>query len=165
MPPPVLAGCTEPLVDGAPGLRGLWEVVAVEVNRTLVPRDGHRVYGMLQRIEQAGDRMVVTGGGAIHDMRCDGTAERGVNDVAERDYKTKTTVVAPYGGGVHVLRPVGIPIEVTRRLGRRGDSLGLRRIHRKVAANPRDSILRVGCTMIPEGETITSTATAFACTT
>lgn len=116
MPPPVLAGCTEPLVDGAPDLRGLWEVIAVEVNGTLVPGDGHRAYGILQRIEQAGDRMVVTGGGVIHDMRCDGTAGHGVNDVAERDFTTKITVVATYEGGVHVLRPVGIPIEVTRRL-------------------------------------------------
>ena len=116
MPPPILAGCSEPLVDGAPDLRGLWEVVAVEINRTLIPRDGHRAYGMLQRIEQAGNRMVVTGSGVIHDMRCDGTTAHGVRDVAERDFTTKITVVATYEDGVHVLRPVGIPIEVTRRL-------------------------------------------------
>lgn len=52
--------------------------------------DGQRAYDMLQRIEQAGDRMVVTGGGVIHDMRCDGTAEHGVNDVAERDFTTRS---------------------------------------------------------------------------
>jgi hypothetical protein len=116
MPAPVLAECTEPLVDGAPDLRGLWEVVSVEANGSTVPRDRHKAYGMRQRIEQAGDRMVVTGGGVIHDMRCDGTAEHGVNDVAERDFTTRITVVATYENGVHVLRPVGIPIEVTRRL-------------------------------------------------
>jgi hypothetical protein len=115
MPPPVLEGCSEPLVEGAPDLRGLWQVRAVDMNGAPAP-EGHRLYGMLQRIEQAGDRMVVTGGGVIHDMRCDGTVENGVNDVAERDFKTRITVVATYEGGVHVLRPVGMPIEVTRRL-------------------------------------------------
>jgi hypothetical protein len=77
MPPPVLAGCTEPLRAGAPDLRGLWQVVAVEVNGAPAAA-AHKAYGMLQRIEQAEDRMVVTGGGVIHDMRCDGTAENGV---------------------------------------------------------------------------------------
>ena len=115
MPPPVLDGCTEPLQPGAPALHGIWRVEAIEVNGAPVP-EGHRAYGMLQRIEQAGDRMVVTGAGVIHDMRCDGTAENGVSDVAERDFRTKITVVATYEDGVHVLRPVGIPIEVTRRL-------------------------------------------------
>jgi hypothetical protein len=76
---------------------------------------------MLQRIEQAADRMVVTAGGVIHDMRCDGTPENGVNDVAERDFKTRITVIATYEDGVHVLRPVGIPVEVTRR--RDGDEM------------------------------------------
>ena len=120
MPPPVLAGCTDPLVSPAPDLRGLWIVEQVEVNGTPAPPE-HRAYGMLQRIEQAVDRMVVTGGGVIHDMRCDGTAGNGVNDVAERDFKTEITVVASYEHGVHVLRPVGIPVEVTRR--RDGDEM------------------------------------------
>jgi hypothetical protein len=38
-----------------------------------------------------------------------------VHDVAEFDFETRITVVAAYEDGVHVLRPVGIPIEVTRR--------------------------------------------------
>jgi hypothetical protein len=54
-------------------------------------------------------------------MRCDGTAERGVNDVAN-DFTTPITVVATFEDGVHVLRPVGLPgVEVTRRLD--GDQL------------------------------------------
>ena len=65
-------------------------------------------------IEQCGDCVVVTGGGIIHDMRADGTVERGVHDVAEFDKTTPITVVATYEDGVHVLRPVGIPIEVRR---------------------------------------------------
>ena len=115
MPPPVLAGCTEALVEGAPDLRGVWETVSVEVKGEPAP-DGHKAYGIVQRIEQAGDRIVVTGRGVVHDMRCDGTVENGVNDVAERDFKTRITVVATYENGAHVLRPAGIPVEVTRRL-------------------------------------------------
>jgi hypothetical protein len=114
MPPPILAGCTEPLSPGAPDLRGMWTIVAVDVAGA--PAPDHRAMGMVQRIEQAGDRLVVTAGGVVHDMRCDGTEERGVRDVAERDYTTGIVVVATYEDGVHVLRPVGMPgIEVTRR--------------------------------------------------
>jgi hypothetical protein len=47
-------------------------------------------------------------------MRCDGTEENGVHDVAEVDKQTEIRVVATYEDGVHVLRPVGIPIEVRR---------------------------------------------------
>ena len=119
MPPPVLAGCDEPLVDGAPDLRGLWKVVTVEVDERPVP--DHHVIGHVQRVEQAGDRLVVTAGGVVHDMRCDGTEANGVNDVAEFDKTTPITVVATYEDGVHVLRPVGLPIEVRR--WREGDQL------------------------------------------
>ena len=83
--------------------------------------DAHPVLGHVQRVEQCGDRLVVTGGGVVHDMRCDGTEEHGVHDVAEFDYTTPITVVASYGGGVHVLRPVGLPIEVRR--WREGDDM------------------------------------------
>jgi hypothetical protein len=115
MPPPVLAGCGEALTEGAPDLRGTWEVVTVEVNGR-VTDTSHPVYGLVQRIEQAGDRMVVTAAGVIHDMRCDGTLENGVNDVAERDFRTRIRVAASYEGSVHVLRPEGIPVEVRRWL-------------------------------------------------
>ena len=119
MPDPVLAGCTDPLVPGAPDLRGRWRVVAVAVDGVDDP--AHRVLGHEQRIEQAGDRLVVTASGIIHDMRCDGTEEHGVHDVAEFDHVTPITVVASYEDGVHVLRPVGLPVEVRRR--RDGDRM------------------------------------------
>lgn len=119
MPAPILAGCTEPLVEGAPDLGGLWQVVEVEAGGAVVP--DHRALGKVQRIEQCGDRLVVTAGGIIHDMRVDGTEEGGVHDVAEMDYATPITVVATYEDGVHVLRPVGLPVEVRRR--REGDQL------------------------------------------
>ena len=79
-----------------------------------VPVHGHPALGRRQRVEQAGDRLVVTGSGVVHDMRCDGTVEHGVHDVAEADKTTAITVVATYEDGVHVLRPEGMPIEIRR---------------------------------------------------
>jgi hypothetical protein len=114
MPPPILAGCDEPLVAGAPDLRGLWQAYAVEVGGELVAE--HPVLGQRQRVEQAGNRFVVTAGGIIHDMWCDGTEENGVHDVAQVDYSTPIVVVASYENGVHVLRPTDLPLMVTRRL-------------------------------------------------
>lgn len=114
MPPPVLVGRLRPLVAGAPDLRGVWTVESVSANGE--PVVDHPVIGHVQRIEQSGDRLVVTASGIIHDMRCDGIEEHGVHDVAEFDHRTPITVVATYEAGVHVLRPVGLPgIEVTRR--------------------------------------------------
>jgi hypothetical protein len=114
MPPPVLAACATPLVAAAPDMRGMWRVIEVTADGEV--QDGHRLIGSVQRIEQAGDRVTITAGGVVHDMRCDGTEEHGVNDVAEFDKQTRITVVATFEDGVHVLRPVGMPIEVRRRL-------------------------------------------------
>jgi hypothetical protein len=101
-PPPVLARCTEPLV-------------AVVRSGRPAPADDP-VYSHIERIEQCGNRLVVTGGGVIHDMRCDGTAENGVNDVAAATGQP-IQVIATYENGVHVLRPVGLAgIEITRQL-------------------------------------------------
>ncbi len=119
-PDPVLTGCTEPLVEGAPDLRGVWRAVSASRDGAPVP-DGDRSLTNVQRIEQCGDRITITSGGIIHDMRADGSVERGVHDVAERDYTTPITVVATYEDGVHVLRPVGVDVQVTRRLD--GDRL------------------------------------------
>jgi hypothetical protein len=114
-PPPVLSSCTEPLGAGAPDLRGLWRAVSVEVAGA--PAPGHPANAHVERVEQCGDRLVVTSSGVVHDMRCDGTEEHGVHDVAEFDLATPIVVVATYEDGAHVLRPVGLPgIEVTRRL-------------------------------------------------
>lgn len=118
-PAPVLAGCAEPLPNGAPDLRGIWQVVEVRVGGEVV--DDHAMNGSVFRKEQAGDRVTITGGGVIHDMRCDGTLEHGVHDVAGADFVTPVHVVATYEDGVHVLRPDGIPIEVKR--WREGDDL------------------------------------------
>jgi hypothetical protein len=119
MPPPVLTGCSEPLAPGAPDMRGTWTVVEVFVGEALDP--SHGAIGQVQRIEQCGDRVVITAGGIIHDMRCDGTLANGVHDVAAVDKTTPIAVIATFESGVHVLRPEGLPVQITRR--REGDDL------------------------------------------
>ena len=115
-PPPVLAGCDEPLVAGAPDLRGIWRTLRAERGGEPLPPE-HPIYRYVERIEQCGDRIVDMGGGTIADARCDGTEEHGVHDVSAFDYRTPIHVIATYEDGVFVLRPVGMPgIEVTRRL-------------------------------------------------
>ena len=118
-PEPVLSSCNDPIVDGAPDMRGMWQVVEVLFDGE--PALEHQLIGAFQRIEQAADRVTITAGGIIHDMRCDGTEANGVNDVAEFDKQTAITVVSNFEDGVHVLRPVGLPIEVKRWL--EGDDL------------------------------------------
>ena len=115
MPPPILSGCDEPLVAGAPDLRGLWRVVDVDWKLGDPPQP-NPVTNHVERIEQCGDRICITAGGVIHDMRADGTAEHGVNDVAAAGGQA-ITVVCTFEDGVHTLRPVDFPgVEVTRRL-------------------------------------------------
>jgi hypothetical protein len=121
MPPPVLAGCTDPLVDGAPDLRGLWKVVDLRAGGELLPED-HPVWQHLERVEQAADRVVVIAGGIVHDMVADGTVENGVNDVMAVDFTTRIAVAASFEDEVLVLRPRDLPgVEVRR--WRDGDQL------------------------------------------
>ena len=90
--PPVLTGCDEPLVDGAPDLRGVWQV--------------HRgpLKGHIERIEQAGNRVTITVGALVHDMFVDGTLEGGVNDTAEGS-GVPISVAARFEDGRHNLYP------------------------------------------------------------
>jgi len=55
--------------------------------------------GQRQRVEQCGDRLLVTAGGIIRDMRCDGTKEHRINDVAQIDYSTPIVVMASCHNG------------------------------------------------------------------
>jgi hypothetical protein len=138
-PEPVLASCTEPLVAGAPDLRGLWKTLraeqaeasssrvlsiawflfwtalGVERERTPVPA-GDRIYAYVERIEQCGNRIVDIGGGTIADARADGSEENAVHDVSAFDFETPITAIASYEDGTFVLRPPRIPIAITRRL-------------------------------------------------
>jgi hypothetical protein len=84
--------------------------------------DDHPIRAHVERIEQAGARVVVTAGGVIHDMVADGTYEHGVNDVMAADFSTPISVAAAFEDGVLVLRPRDLPgVEVRR--WREGDHL------------------------------------------
>ena len=67
-PMPILASCTEPLAEGVVDMRGLWLGTSGRI-------------GHLERIEQCGNRVVVTAYGTIHDFRVDGTLRNGARDV------------------------------------------------------------------------------------
>jgi hypothetical protein len=114
MPSPILADCDEPLAEGAPDLRGTWHVVDAEHNGTRLPDDSP-IRSHVERIEQAADRVVISAAGIIHDMRADGTFERGVRDVMQTDFTTPIVVAASFEDCVLVLRPEGIEgVEVRR---------------------------------------------------
>jgi hypothetical protein len=115
-PPLILGECTEPLVEGAPDLRGVWKAIsATRAGEPVAPDD--RLLSYTERIEQCGNRIVDCGGGTIADARADGTEENGVHDVSVFDFTTPIHVVASYEDKVFVLRPVGLPgIEVRRWL-------------------------------------------------
>ncbi len=101
-PPPILVGCDEPIVPEAPDLRGVWQVFKG-------PLKGH-----IERVEQAGNRVVVTGGGVIHDMYADGTLDGGVNDV-HADKKERISVAARFEKGRLNLYPGGRKIALVTR--------------------------------------------------
>lgn len=125
-PPLILGNCTEPLVQGAPDLRGIWKTIRAERAGVSVAADD-RIMFYTERIEQCGDRIVDCGGGTIADARADGTAENGVHDVWVFDFKTPIHVIATYEDGAFILRPVGLPgIEVTRRLDADGHMIWTR---------------------------------------
>ena len=107
-PPPVLAECDEPLADGAVDLRGVWKA-----HRG--PMTGH-----IERVEQAGDRVVITAGGVIHDMFADGTLAGGVNDVGEGG--AQISVAARFEDGRLNLYPGDRGVAVVSRY-REGDEM------------------------------------------
>ena len=110
MPPPVIAECDEPLPPGLPDFRGTWQAFEVTVDGAPGDDLSHR-----ERIEQAGNRVVITAGGIIHDMRADGTLEHGVNDVSARGFNP-INVAARFENGALILRPNDAFVAVTRHL-------------------------------------------------
>jgi len=68
-PQPVLKYCTEPLAPGSEDLRGLWRQAGTVNN------------AHIERIEQCGNRVVVTSSGIIHDLTTDGELSGASNDV------------------------------------------------------------------------------------
>jgi hypothetical protein len=143
-PSPVLERCSEPLVAGAPDLRGIWKALRAERDGEPVA-EGAYILSYVERIEQCGDRIVDMGGGTIADARADGTAENGVHDVSVFDYTTPVHAVASYEDGVFVLRPLLVPaipltiprLEVTRRLDGEGHMVWTRPDQRLVVTLER----------------------------
>src|SRR5260221_7168200 len=105
MPPPILGGCTEPLVAGAPDMRGMWRVVSVEWSSG-APPSPDPIADHVERVEQCGDPVVVTSTGIVHDMRADGTYEHGVHDVAAVGGQ-EITGACSFENGVHLLPAKG----------------------------------------------------------
>jgi hypothetical protein len=113
LPTPII-GNDEALADGVPDLRGTWKVAELLVNGVAAPAD-HHLWAHFERIEQSGNRVIVVGGGVIHDFAsCDGTLESGLHDVMAIDFSTPLQVAATYEAGVLVMRPHGMPVEVKR---------------------------------------------------
>lgn len=116
MPEPVLANCTDSLAISIPDFRGLWRAIDVRVNGEVAPVE-LKVWQHVERIEQAGNRVVITAGGVVHDMYADGTFENGINDVMAADFVTPLFVAATFENDVLVLRPRGLEgVEVKRWL-------------------------------------------------
>ena len=108
-PLPVLAGCTEPLADGVVDMRGLWLAETGAV-------------GHMERIEQCGNRTVVTSSGIIHDFHTDGTLANGSRDIEPPRCINTLVSIAFNDEGVMEFSPFGLPVTiVTRRMD--GDSL------------------------------------------
>lgn len=115
MPPPILDGCADPPAAGAPELRGTWRIIALTDDAGVALADDHPMHSYTERIEQAGNRVVITAAGIVHDMYADGTFERGVNDVIALDFTTPIVVAATFEGDGLVLRPQGMPgVEIWR---------------------------------------------------
>ena len=67
-PLPILRECTEPLTEGADDIRGLWRAVSGA-------RTGH-----VERVEQCGERVVITTAGVIHDYGPNSSGGLNTND-------------------------------------------------------------------------------------
>lgn len=110
-PLPILAGCTEPLPDGADDIRGLW--LGVE--------GGH--VGHVERVEQCGNRTVVTSSGIIHDYGPNSTAGLNTNDtegavwftLGGKEYCPRTSASMIWNDGVLDFHVFGWGPVVVRR--------------------------------------------------
>jgi hypothetical protein len=110
-PLPVLAACTEPLIEGAADIRGLW--IGVE--------GGH--VGHVERVEQCGARSVVTTAGIIHDYGPNSTLGENTDDtegsvlfsIGEREYCPRSSASMIWNNGVLDFHALGWGPVVVRR--------------------------------------------------
>lgn len=108
-PLPILAKCTEPLIEGSQDIRGLWQ----EVNGSHV-----------ERIEQCGRRVVVTGSGLVHDYGPNSTLAENTNDtegvifrIGEMAFCPRTSASMIWSNGRLEFRAFGWgPVVVSRYL-------------------------------------------------
>ena len=111
-PLPILRECTEPLVEGAADIRGLWMGVSGKV-------------GHVERIEQCGARTVITTSGIIHDSGPNATGGFNSNDtegnvtfsIGDKDFCPRTSASKVWNDGILEFRALGWgPIVVRRYL-------------------------------------------------
>jgi hypothetical protein len=110
-PLPILADCTEPLIEEAADIRGLW--VGVE--------GGHVDH--VERVEQCGSRTVITSTGIIHDSGPNSTAGLATNDtegnvlftIGSREYCPRTSAIKIWNEGVLDFHVFGWGPVVVRR--------------------------------------------------
>jgi hypothetical protein len=116
-PMPILSECTESLPEGAADIRGLWRGISGKV-------------GHVERVEQCGERVVVTSSGIIHDMGPNATAGLTSNDteggvfftLGDSQYCPRTSAGVKWEQGVLNFRLLGWgPVVVKRYLD--GDHL------------------------------------------
>ena len=109
-PMPILADCTEPLVDGAQDIRGLWKAASGKV-------------GHVERVEQCGERTVITTSGIIHDLGPNSTGgitsndtEGSVNFIAgDKEYCMRTSASAVWRNSKLEFNAFGFgPVVVSR---------------------------------------------------
>jgi len=110
-PLPILAECTEPVVEGAADIRGLWLGV-----------EGDHI-GHVERVEQCGRRVVVTAAGLIHDSGPNSTLGDTTNDTegavlftaGEREFCPRTSASMIWNEGVLDFHVFGWGPVVVRR--------------------------------------------------
>ena len=116
-PLPILRECTQSLSAEAADIRGLWRGISGKI-------------GHVERVEQCGDRVVVTSSGIIHDLGPNATAGLTSNDtegqvfftIGDTEYCPRTSAGATWEAGVLNFRVLGWgPIVVKRYLD--GDQL------------------------------------------
>lgn len=97
-PLPILTDCTEPLVEGADDIRGLWIGVGGDENAKI---------GHVERVEQCGDRTVITAAGIIHDSGTNKTGGFNSNDtegavlftMGDKEYCPRTSASKKWRNG------------------------------------------------------------------
>ena len=109
-PLPILRECTEPLPAGAADIRGLWIGVTGKA-------------GHVERVEQCGERTVVTSSGIIHDSGPNSTGGFNTNDteggvlftVGDKEFCPRTSAGMFWKDGVLEFRLFGWGPTVVRR--------------------------------------------------